>query len=132
MIEIWKPLPEYEDYQISDLGNVRTTRKINRNAKSRDIRAINPYSTGRYRVFDAHNDLGTKVFTVHRAVLIAHIGLPPEGMECCHYDGDRDNNRLDNLRWDTKSENNKDCVRHGNHPWSKAKQALTPKTEEDY
>jgi hypothetical protein len=34
-------------------------------------------------------------------------------MECCHNDGTRDNNRLDNLRWDTPSANAVDRFRHG-------------------
>ena len=36
-------------------------------------------------------------------------------MECCHNDGDFENNRLSNLRWGTKSENTLDSVKHGTH-----------------
>ena len=35
------------------------------------------------------------------------------GCEACHNDGDRSNNHLSNLRWDTKSNNQKDRVEHG-------------------
>ncbi len=38
-----------------------------------------------------------------------------EGMECCHYDGKPANNNLENLRWDTRSANHQDAVRHGTH-----------------
>jgi hypothetical protein len=41
-------------------------------------------------------------------------------MECCHYDGDPANNRVGNLRWDTRSSNNLDAVRHGTH-WAAKK-----------
>jgi hypothetical protein len=34
-------------------------------------------------------------------------------MECCHNDGGHTNNHLDNLRWDTKTSNQADRVRHG-------------------
>lgn len=34
-------------------------------------------------------------------------------MECCHNDGNPVNNRLDNLRWDTHQENQRDALRHG-------------------
>lgn len=50
---------------------------------------------------------------VHTLVLEAFVGPKPSGMECCHGDGDRTNNRLENLRWGTSGENYKDCVKHG-------------------
>lgn len=50
---------------------------------------------------------------VHRLVLEAFVGKCPEGMECCHNDGIRDNDDLDNLRWDTRSNNHKDKRKHG-------------------
>jgi hypothetical protein len=52
---------------------------------------------------------------VHRLVLEAFVGSCPPGMECCHNDGNPRNNRLDNLRWDTRSSNVRDQIRHGTH-----------------
>lgn len=51
--------------------------------------------------------------TVHRLILEAFIGPRPEGMECCHGNGIRTDNRLENLRWDTRGENHKDAFKHG-------------------
>jgi hypothetical protein len=50
---------------------------------------------------------------VHRLVLETFVGPCPEGMEACHYDGDRSNNALSNLRWDTRAANAADRIRHG-------------------
>lgn len=50
---------------------------------------------------------------VHRLVLETFIGLCYEKMECCHNDGNKLNNCLSNLRWGTRSENNKDTIKHG-------------------
>lgn len=50
---------------------------------------------------------------VHRLVLLAFVGPCPEGMECCHNDGNSTNNKLSNLRWGTRKENAADRVRHG-------------------
>jgi len=36
-------------------------------------------------------------------------------MEACHNDGDPANNRLENLRWDTRRNNHADKLRHGTH-----------------
>lgn len=54
-------------------------------------------------------------FKVAVLVLLAFVGPRPKGMECCHNDGDPENNSLDNLRWDTHSSNVYDAIRHGTH-----------------
>jgi len=50
---------------------------------------------------------------VHHLVLEAFVGPCPDGMECCHLDDDRTNNRLENLRWDTHRSNCADALRNG-------------------
>ena len=50
---------------------------------------------------------------VHRLVLEAFVGPCPDGMECRHLDGNPGNNRLDNLAWGTRAENQQDAIRHG-------------------
>src|SRR5262245_56522562 len=39
---------------------------------------------------------------VHRLLLLVFVGLCPPGMEACHNDGNKANNILSNLRWDTR------------------------------
>ena len=56
---------------------------------------------------------GNKTMGVHRAVLLAFVGECPDGMQCLHGDGNRHNNRLQNLRWGTPKENCEDRQRHG-------------------
>jgi hypothetical protein len=53
---------------------------------------------------------------IHRLVTAAFVGPCPAGMEVCHNDGDRSNNHLWNLRYDTRSGNHLDKVRHGTSP----------------
>jgi HNH endonuclease len=50
---------------------------------------------------------------VHRLVLLAFVGPPGDGQECCHANGDRADCRLENLRWDTRHANRADARRHG-------------------
>lgn len=50
---------------------------------------------------------------VHRIMMLAFVGPRPDGMQVCHWDGVRSNNRLDNLRYDTSLANSKDKIRHG-------------------
>ena len=49
---------------------------------------------------------------VHRLVLMAFVGLPGDGQECRHLDGNPANNELVNLAWGTHKENEKDKYRH--------------------
>jgi hypothetical protein len=54
--------------------------------------------------------------TVHRIILETYVGLRPIGLEACHWDDDKLNNRTRNLRWDTKLANAKDAIRNGRTP----------------
>lgn len=54
---------------------------------------------------------------VQRLVLMTFIGPCPPGHEACHApDPARNNNRLDNLRWGTRSSNVQDKLQSGRHP----------------
>lgn len=50
---------------------------------------------------------------VHRLVAEAFHGPCPEGMECCHNNGDHTDNQASNLRWDTPVANQADRLAHG-------------------
>lgn len=48
---------------------------------------------------------------VHRMVLEAFVGPRPEGMVAMHLNNDRADNRVENLRWGTLSENQQQMAR---------------------
>jgi hypothetical protein len=52
-------------------------------------------------------------YYVHRLVLLAFVGPCPAGMQCCHENDKHDDNRLENLRWDTPKANSRDAKRNG-------------------
>jgi hypothetical protein len=56
---------------------------------------------------------GNQTLFVHRAVLEAFKGPCPPGMEACHYNDVGTDNRIENLRWDTRKGNKRDEVRNG-------------------
>jgi len=55
----------------------------------------------------------TQTVLVQYLVLEAFVGPRPKGMYCCHKDGSKTNNALDNLRWGTPQSNCDDAGRHG-------------------
>ncbi len=54
-----------------------------------------------------------KTVLMHRLILETFVGPCPPGMECCHDNGIPSDNRIENLRWDTRKENVADARRHG-------------------
>lgn len=116
--EIWKPVPGYERYEASNLGQVRSVARLTSNGRRRQTHILKPYtlSNGYMQVGIYAQPDRKRGMCVHRLVLMAFKGMPGEGLEGCHNDGNPANNRLENLRWDTRSANMADKLRHGrNH-----------------
>ncbi len=98
-------------YRVGSDGSIWSHRSSGngwRNIEGRPWRLMSPMktTTGYYAVTLMP---GNRRRMVHHLILLAFVGPRPEGMECCHYDG----NAVDNLRWDTRSANNQDKKRHG-------------------
>ena len=83
-----------DNYQVTDLGEVINTKTGKK---------LTPYigdRSGHLRV-----DIDGRKPYVHRLVAEAFIPSLKEGLEVCHNDGNPANNRVQNLRWDTRSSN---------------------------
>ncbi len=118
--ERWIPVVSWEGYyEVSDRGRIRSLDRTvpYKGGTPRRLRGkvITRHLTSGYpSVVLSRNGLSSTEY-VHALVLTAFVGPRPEGMECCHWDGNRLNAELGNLRWDTHSENQYDQVRHGTH-----------------
>jgi len=109
--EIWKPIINYEGlYEVSDLGRIKSLKY----EKQKILKQRRCDAMGHIGVALCKNN-EIKTFYIHRLVLIAFVGPCPPGMECRHLDGNPQNNRLENLKWGTKSENAQDSIKHGTH-----------------
>lgn len=54
-----------------------------------------------------------KAHCIHRLIAVTFLGAVPPGMEVNHKDGDKLNNRPENLEYVSRSENMKHCFRSG-------------------
>lgn len=65
------------------------------------------------RALSLGKNCSAKMKPVSHLVLEAFVGPRPEGMFACHNNGDKTDDRLENLRWDTPRNNNLDAIKHG-------------------
>ena len=121
--EVWAPVVGFEGaYEVSNEGRVRGVARVIEIAgvpAGLPMRMMTPSKRGKSPHLAVNlSQPGTaqsKNRYVHHRVLEACVGPRPDGAEGCHYDGDPTNNRLSNLRWDSRSGNRSDALRHGTH-----------------
>ena len=119
--EEWRSVVGYEGYyEVSNLGHVRSVdRLVEWNGTKKLIKGSTMRGTPKvgsgYRQVKLSKDGKGKTLVVHRLVLEAFVGPCPPGAEGLHWDDDKENNALSNLRWGTRRENLLDRVRNGRH-----------------
>lgn len=111
-VETWLPVIGYEGlYEVSDLGRVR--RMCASYGRASEPIVVTAKRAGcAYLAAQLTNGKRRREY-VHRLVLAAFVGPAPKGHQCAHLDGDKRNNRLDNLCWATISENAEHRREHG-------------------
>jgi hypothetical protein len=109
-LTVIKRIEGYPGYLVTSDGRVLST-------LSGKVKELKPGLAGsarlKYQTVVLCKDGVKKRFQVHRLVATAFHGPCPDGMECCHNDGNRFNNHRENLRWDTRKNNQADRKLHG-------------------
>lgn len=120
MIEKWLPVPGYEtEYAVSNMGRVRRLDHFVFTHTKKYRTKVTIFLEGKIlRPGIASNgyltvSLKRRTYCVHVLVMCAFKGECPEGYEVAHNDGDKLNCKLGNLRYATRSDNNKDKTTHG-------------------
>lgn len=117
--EIWKDIENYNSYQISNFGNVKSKERVvncNHNSKRKiKERILKPLIDNRgYYVVTIYNVNGkSNPKTVHRLVAQAFIENTNNYPVINHIDGNKQNNNVNNLEWCTQSHNVKEAYRIG-------------------
>jgi hypothetical protein len=103
--DYFRPVPGYPNYLVSRRGEVWSIARrkmLSQVEGRRGYMLVNLYRGGRVRNF-----------LVHRLVAMTFIGRIPPGKQINHRDGDKRNNRADNLEIVTPEENREHAKRTG-------------------
>jgi hypothetical protein len=108
---------DYEGYEVSNLGRIRTFRPPAGRGPWRTVPKIlklHPSGRGYLSVaLYAGNRATRKQGYMHHLVLMAFRGARPSGSEASHRDGNLQNNCLENLVWERHKENMDRKYAHG-------------------
>jgi hypothetical protein len=105
MNEVYRAIPGHRNYEVSDHGNVR---RIGRDRPLRPARHTNGYQQVNLP------PVGSQL--VHKLVMLAFVGPPPEGQPWInHKDGNKQNNHISNLEYGTAKWNREHAVHTGLH-----------------
>lgn len=103
------PVPEFPGYFASRDGRVWSKKRKDGIPRQLAVRPKAP--SGHLVTILSRNGKGHPYY-VHHIMLWTFVGPRPQGMESRHLDGNCLNNTVENLKWDTRSENTKDRMRH--------------------
>jgi hypothetical protein len=112
MDKIWKKIPGYSLYEISNYGEIKTFNWKNMGKEKIMKPALD--GCGYLRTM-LKRDSDGKVHTVkvHRLVALAFLDNPDNKPHVNHLNGIRNDNRVINLEWTTPSENSKHSFKIG-------------------
>ena len=110
ILEQWRSIPNYPDYEISNHGRIKrlTTRTCTFAGKI--LRT--PLRNG-YPCVDLCMDGKRKTYFVHILVAAVFLGHCPVGLEVNHLDGIKSNPKVENLEYTTSQENQLHAYRMG-------------------
>lgn len=117
---IYKPIEGFPRYRVGTDGSIWSCAvsrgKMDDSSDQWKQLTISPNPATGYCLAQLRANGKRKSRGVHVLVLEAFRGPCPEGMEGAHGNGIRHDNRMDNLRWDTRKNNHADKWKHGTQP----------------
>jgi hypothetical protein len=117
-MEQWKNIPGLDNcYFVSNIGNVMSKERLEISTRRTTIRKTRFL----HKIIDRNGYYTTRlmyngkqrIFLIHRLVMLAFVGVDKNRPFVNHKNGIKNDNRLENLEWVTRSENAKHAFRLG-------------------
>ena len=116
--EVWKDIPEFPRYQVSNFGRVKSIdwhikRKDGNDHFRKGTMLKQALDTAGYNQVHLVQNDGVRILLVHRVVALVFLDNPDNKAQVNHKNGIKTDNSLDNLEWVTKDENTQHAVKTG-------------------
>lgn len=129
-MENWKAIENWSGwYEVSDAGRVRSLdrfshagKNLKAQYKGKLLKAV--VTKNGYAMVSLTAPGKREYHNIHRLVAAAFIGPCPMRQEVCHNNNVRNDNRLENLRYDTRRNNALDRKAHGTNPTGEHSQGI--------
>ena len=109
MIEIWKRIKNFKDYEVSNYGRIKSLKKSAEGMILKTV--IDKYGYEVIRIY--RNDNKRVTLKVHRIVAMHFVENPHCKPEVNHIDGNKQNNHYTNLEWCYRNENIQHAYNNG-------------------
>lgn len=120
IMEIWKTIPGYELYEASNTGKIRSKGRIINRLRHGKIcqdyikpKLVSCFYRKGYLLCHIWNGKEFVNRSSHRLILSTFVKCDDYNMDVNHKNGIKDDNRLENLEWCTRSENIKHAWDNG-------------------
>lgn len=102
-MEKWKRIPNFSRYEASTMGRIRS--KNYKNSGRTKVLKPSESDDGYLKTMLQNDKGGYNSWAIHKWIASAYLGEKPAGKEINHKDGNKLNNRPDNLEFCSRSEN---------------------------
>lgn len=118
MQEIWRDIDGFENYQISNLGRIKSKERIVSNScrayvKKEEILKTHIMKSGYLAIVLRDKEQKKHLLKIHRLIAEIFIPNPNNYTQVNHIDGDKTNCDIENLEWSTPQQNTRHAMKNG-------------------